>query len=108
MDPQVAIPMRLDAFVLNPSVLKRGRARIAPITQPNFTGLQIDPSLVQNDVQEHVDLRMAFPVETNNRIFHLDTGKLRRSRCGIYLHWAIPRLYRGGVAATESSAASQA
>ncbi|KAF2273526.1 uncharacterized protein EI97DRAFT_404009 [Westerdykella ornata] len=101
-EQQVAVPLRLQAFVLNQSIIDEGDVRLAPITQPNFTGLRIDPAVIQNDVQEHVDPTSAKPSTTNSRITHLDTGELRRSRCGVYLHWEIPRMYRGGAAATES------
>ncbi|KAG7285855.1 hypothetical protein NEMBOFW57_008149 [Staphylotrichum longicolle] len=40
---QVAIPLRLEAFVLNEAVVDSGLARIAPLSQPNFTGIQLDP-----------------------------------------------------------------
>jgi hypothetical protein len=109
MAHQLAIPMRLHAFVFNRSVVDADNVLIAPISQPNFTGLQLDPSLIRSDVQEHIDLSFASPSTVNSRLTSLDSGTAaeKRSRCGVYLHWEIPRMYRGGSAATASAASSQ-
>ncbi|KAF1949172.1 hypothetical protein CC80DRAFT_429849 [Byssothecium circinans] len=109
MAHQLAVPMRLGAFVFNRKVVDADNVEIAPISQPNFTGLQLDPSLIRADVQEHIDLTTACPSSTNSRITSLDSGTAveKRSRCGVYLHWEIPKMFRGGSAATASAASSQ-
>lgn len=91
----VLVPVKLDAFVLNPAVCNGGihEAKIAPITQPNYTFLRVDGFVAQNDVLPHVDLHLSSPSTTNPRLMNLGTGKPRR-RTGVYLHWSLPRAYR--------------
>ncbi|KNC98347.1 uncharacterized protein SPPG_06056 [Spizellomyces punctatus DAOM BR117] len=102
-NPTVCVPVKLDAFVLNPSVCS-GPSKIAPITQPNYTFLRLDRniSVIQPDILDHVDLHATSP-EVNNRIRNVATKELRRSRFGVYLHWMLPRVYRSGIAATSSA-----
>lgn len=101
----LAVPLKLDAFILNEDVCGKDEreAKIAPITQPNYTFLQLDDSLIQNDILDHVDLHNAFPARTNPRVYDLGKEKPRENRMGAYLHWVMPRFYRTGTAATESA-----
>ncbi|KAE9373295.1 hypothetical protein N431DRAFT_544358 [Stipitochalara longipes BDJ] len=100
-DDVVCVPMKLDAFLLNPSTCNGWpRATVAPITQPNYTFLRLDANYIQSDVLPHIDLHGASSVDSNDRITDLGTGALRDHRIGIYLHWIIPRVYRTGTAAT--------
>ncbi|OJJ32516.1 hypothetical protein ASPWEDRAFT_44668 [Aspergillus wentii DTO 134E9] len=101
----LAVPLKLDAFVLNEEVCGKVEkdAKIAPITQPNYTFLQLDDSLIQNDILDHIDLHNAFPAQTNPRLYDLGTGKPHENRMGVYLHWIMPRFYRTGTAATPSA-----
>lgn len=48
-DQNVLIPIKLDAFVLNDPVSEGGplEAKIAPITQSNYTFLRLDTSYLQ-------------------------------------------------------------
>ncbi|KAG8533527.1 uncharacterized protein KY384_001267 [Bacidia gigantensis] len=103
------IPLKLDAFVFNEQVCNgnQTQAKIAPIAQPNYTFLRISDFLAQNDIFEHVDLHNATPPELNARLMDLGTGKVREERIGVYLHWIVPRPYRGGSAATSSFKGSQ-
>ncbi|KAI1868587.1 uncharacterized protein JN550_006162 [Neoarthrinium moseri] len=102
----VSIPMKLDAFVFNQDVCDGGEfdAKIAPITQPNYTFLRTTDYLLQNDLLDPVDLANATPHDRNMRLTDLGTGKIREKRLGVYLHWILPRLYRSGSAATPSAA----
>jgi hypothetical protein len=104
----LSISVKLDAFVLNPSVCDGDvhEAKIAPITQPNYTFLRFDQFELQNDVLPHADLHNATPPSHNSRMTDLGTGKTRESRQGVYLHWMLPRPYRGGSAATKSGTKS--
>ena len=107
----LAVPVKLDAFVFNKSVCNGHPcdAKIAPITQPNYTFLQLDDSLIQNDILDHVDLHNAIPFDSNPRLVDLgQNAAIRQNRLGVYLHWVLPRFYRGGVAATPSAASSGA
>ncbi|KAK4107378.1 hypothetical protein N656DRAFT_785388 [Canariomyces notabilis] len=102
----LTIPLKLDAFVFNQKVCDGGPrdAKIAPITQPNYTFLRLEDSLIQNDILNHVDLHNAIPATSNSRLVDLGRdGAVRTNRLGVYLHWTIPRFYRSGVAATPSA-----
>lgn len=98
----VLVPVKLDAFVFNHAVCDGGihDAKIAPITQPNYTFLRVDKFVAQNDVLPHVDLHLSSPMTTNPRLVDLGTGKLRH-RTGVYLHWSLPRAYRQGITPKE-------
>lgn len=106
----VLVPMQLEAFVLNPAVCGTGEegddtARIAPITQPNYTFLRLDKYMLQKDVQNHADLHNTAPAIVNPRLYDLgsrdDEGqpKALRHRHGVYIHWILPRFYRAGSSA---------
>lgn len=53
LNDTICLPMKLDAFVFNGPVCSGGaekdeaRAKIAPITQPNYTMLRIYDALIQ-------------------------------------------------------------
>lgn len=101
--PNVCIPMKVEAFRLN-AASADGPSRLAPISQPDFTRLRLNKRL-RHDVLGDVDLQnTARGPEFSNRVTNLATGELRRERFGMYLHWILPRFYRTGIAATESSA----
>ncbi|KAK4153609.1 hypothetical protein C8A00DRAFT_33629 [Chaetomidium leptoderma] len=113
----LAIPVKLDAFVFNKSVCngKPGDAttppdaKIAPITQPNYTFLRLDSNLIHSDVLAHTDLHDSIPWSNNPRLVDLGQGgAVRSQRLGVYLHWIVPRFYRRGVAATPSASAALA
>ncbi|OTA63075.1 hypothetical protein K449DRAFT_443531 [Hypoxylon sp. EC38] len=102
----LTIPLKLDAFVLNEQVSSGGEkdSKIAPITQPNYTFLQLKDGLIQHDILDHVDLHNATPAKSNSRLYDLGQATLRRNRVGVYLHWTLPRVYRTGSGATPSGA----
>ncbi|KAK3307147.1 uncharacterized protein B0T15DRAFT_166212 [Chaetomium strumarium] len=107
----LAVPVKLDAFVFNEQVCDGGprEAKIAPLTQPNYTFLQLSDSLIQNDILNHVDLHNSIPAASNPRLRDLGrNGAVRSNRLGVYLHWMIPRFYRSGVAATPSAESKHA
>ncbi|KAH8702269.1 hypothetical protein BGW36DRAFT_458996 [Talaromyces proteolyticus] len=107
LDSTLAVPMKLDAFILNEKVCTdnsdaKTLAKIAPITQPNYTFLRLKHNILQNDIQPHTDLHNTTPVELNSRATDLSTGDPRKNRMGVYVHWMIPPVYRSGTAATKS------
>ncbi|KAK6524175.1 hypothetical protein TWF694_005835 [Orbilia ellipsospora] len=106
----LSVPMKLDAFVLNPDVCDQD-ARIAPITQPNYTFLRIENFVLQNDTLDHVDVHNAKPAKYNQRVTSVlgseDPANLRSNRLGVYVHWILPRLYRIGASATPESSSNQ-
>ncbi|KAF5536848.1 hypothetical protein FNAPI_11622 [Fusarium napiforme] len=109
------LPVKLDAFVFNGEVcdgVGAHSAKIAPITQPNYTFLQLEDHLAQNDILDHVDLHAAAPKEKNQR--YVDIGKVidgkvavRQNRVGVYVHWSLPRPLRSGIANTEGGGTLQ-
>ncbi|KAK3336423.1 hypothetical protein B0T19DRAFT_38548 [Cercophora scortea] len=92
----VLVPMKLDAFILNEAVSSGGEfeAKIAPITQPNYTFLRPEEFYIQNDILNQIDIHAASPASKNSRVTDLRTGLPRANRLGVYLHWTLPRLYR--------------
>lgn len=101
----VLVPVKLDAFVFNHAVCNGefDKAKIAPITQPNYTFLRVDEFVAQHDVLPHVDLHLSSPSTTNLRLMDLGTGLIRR-RTGVYLHWSLPRAYRRGITPEKDAA----
>ena len=104
----LAIPMKLDAFVFNGKVCdgaedQASAAKIAPITQPNYTFLRIEKHLAQNDILETVDLHSAWPRKANSRYTNFTDGQPRQNRIGVYVHWVIPRPFRSGITATPTA-----
>lgn len=105
----VIVPLKLDAFVFNGPVCSGGPldAKIAPITQPNYTFLRLEEFIVQNDILDHVDMHQTTTSEFNSRFTDLGTHKTRVGRVGVYLHWMIPRAYRAGTTATSTAQKNQ-
>ena len=93
------LPVKVDAFILNADVCNGDalhEAKIAPLTQPNYTFLRLDQFYIRNDILNHTDLHSASPAECNSRFTDLGTGKKWPKREGVYIHWMIPRPYRVG------------
>jgi hypothetical protein len=110
MEDVFCVPIALDAFCLTPYYCDGDDTlqptRIAPITQPNYTGLRMDSQLLQHDVLDPVDLHSSRPASLNPRI--TDQGLLghpiRQNRVGVYIHWSLPLTYRGGAAKAKGAA----
>ncbi|KAM3082315.1 hypothetical protein ACMFMG_004759 [Clarireedia jacksonii] len=98
----LAIPMKLDAFVFNRSLCtaKDKEARIVPITQYNYTFLRMEDHIVQSDLLPHADLHYSARPETNPRFTDLGRQTTRTNRLDVYLHWVLPRAFRSGTAGT--------
>ena len=94
----VLLPMKVDAFIFNEAVCSGAAedAKIAPITQPNYTFLRLKSDLIQDDVLDHIYLGHTSPATANSRYTNLATGKPWPRRQGVYLHWTLPRAYRSG------------
>ncbi|KAE8356854.1 hypothetical protein BDV28DRAFT_41567 [Aspergillus coremiiformis] len=122
----LVVPLKLDAFVLNPSACDgtdATRAKIAPLTQPNYSHLRLNESMVrkreklqeddckpenismlQGDVLRPIELHAAAPAARNSRVTNvgaIGANRTRKERLGVYLHWMLPRVYRSGAAATD-------
>lgn len=103
----LAIPCKLDAFVFNATVCggtsthpnddnNKNLAKIAPLSQPNYTFLRFERTMVQNDILNFTDLHKTGPAPFNPRFTDLGTGLPHTQRQGVYLHWIVPRPYRTG------------
>ncbi|KPI35825.1 uncharacterized protein AB675_11080 [Cyphellophora attinorum] len=82
MDDQpdvICLPMKVDAFVLNPDVCNNSKTKIPPLSQPNYTFLRLDANEVQSDVLGHVDLHATTPCHVNRRVMDLGTNSAARS-----------------------------
>lgn len=104
MASPLAVPVKLDAFVLNEDTCNgtaNDQAKVSPLQQPNYSYLRMKDFMARSDVMSSVDLHAAAPSQANSRVTNLATGAVRRSRLGVYLHWMIPRPYRSGTAATK-------
>ncbi|KAF8457872.1 hypothetical protein BDZ91DRAFT_701295 [Kalaharituber pfeilii] len=107
----LAIPVKLDAFVLNAAVCggkdrhvdnNKDKAKIAPLSQPNYTFLRFERTMVQNDVLNFTDLHKTSPAPYNPRFTDLGTGETRTNRQGVYIHWIVPRPYRTGTSTSSA------
>ncbi|KAK3694276.1 hypothetical protein B0T22DRAFT_487822 [Podospora appendiculata] len=105
----VLVPMKLEAFVLNEAVSDGGEfeAKIAPITQPNYTFLRPEEFYIQNDILNQIDIHAASPASKNSRVTDLRTGLPRANRLGVYLHWTLPRLYRTAAVSKDAPGPGQ-
>ncbi|RPA73818.1 hypothetical protein BJ508DRAFT_418898 [Ascobolus immersus RN42] len=106
----ILLPVQVEAFCLNPEVCGKAGdrgARIAPITQPNYTFLRLDNQTLQSDVLPHVDMHNTAPAGVNIRMTDLgaEPPQPRRNRQGVYVHWILPRTYRTGMASMDSAPA---
>ncbi|KAF3936838.1 hypothetical protein ABW19_dt0204760 [Dactylella cylindrospora] len=115
LEPVALLPMKVDAFLLNEAVCSGGEkeAKIAPITQPNYTFLRLDDALISSDILDPVNLHFSSPAASNTRYMDLGSREVRVKRRGVYIHWTIPRPYRLGSTTEKnpeysSSAAKQA
>ncbi|EMD00389.1 hypothetical protein BAUCODRAFT_144067 [Baudoinia panamericana UAMH 10762] len=110
----IALPVQLDAFILNKPVVEEGETLIAPITQPDYVSLRLDAAVLQHDLLPAIDLHNAKPATGNPRVSKVYSAPfenlqpdvpapqpasigLDQSRFGVYLHWTVPRGYRTGV-----------
>ncbi|KAH8746699.1 hypothetical protein F5882DRAFT_312244 [Hyaloscypha sp. PMI_1271] len=101
------VPMKVDAFILNESVCtghESNQAKIAPITQPNYTFLRYDTKYLAADVLRHTDIHASGDPKANPRFTNLGTGEPIHGRQGVYIHWSMPRPYRSARPAPPPSA----
>ncbi|KAF3157407.1 hypothetical protein TWF751_002232 [Orbilia oligospora] len=106
IDDVLLLPMKVDAFVLNEAVCSGDEtlgAKIAPITQPNYTFLRLTDSYIQSDILNQTDLYYVTPADCNSRFTDLGTGAKHANREGVYVHWTVPRPYRTGTRVTQAS-----
>ncbi|KAG8525204.1 uncharacterized protein KY384_008848 [Bacidia gigantensis] len=98
----VWVPMKLDAYLNSGPQYEsqsdpRERAYLAPFNDPNFQGLQLDSRNLQNDIFEHHKSAPYMGAVDRTR------KQQRRQGVGRYLHWSLPKMYRVGLAASDST-----
>jgi hypothetical protein len=89
-----------------------------PIDPPNYRALQLDSSLIDHDIFEHIEPRLrdlnwlnclnrynSYASTTANPV---DLQESNQFRNGIYLHWSLPAAYRTGITASSSADKSHA
>lgn len=110
MPPRVVlVPMQSSTFILNEKVCDPSLdVKIAPVSQPNYTFLRLSNNMILPDILDEHGLTSASPAALNSRVTDLGTGKLRRNRVGVHLHWILPRAYRSAPAASPSANEAQA
>ncbi len=105
------ISMQLDAFVLNEHIFSESYY-VAPLSIPDHSSFL--PGVFSSpDVVPHVDVEAAYPWHQNSRIADItkmpppvdhqqgpgeekkEDSRLRTERLGVYLHWCLPRQFRG-------------
>ena len=115
----LAVPMKLDVFILNADVCggdstdpdndgNADCAKIAPLSQPNYTLLRFEASRIQNDTLAFTDLHRTGPAPFNRRFTDLGTHKDYSKRQGVYIHWIVPRAYRIGSTMSGAPSSSTA
>ncbi|EMT67783.1 hypothetical protein FOC4_g10005892 [Fusarium odoratissimum] len=100
--PIKCIGMKVDAYILNTSVVGRDFF-LAPVTQPSYEKLLPGQLNLRPDVTDHIDLRNASQWQVNQRIANLETGELDKRKIGIYVHWCLPKPFRVGKADADRS-----
>ncbi|KAK3364723.1 hypothetical protein B0T25DRAFT_576924 [Lasiosphaeria hispida] len=96
------LSMQLDAFVLNQHIFT-DQYYIAPLSIPDHSAF-LPGAFSAPDVVPHVDVDSAYPWYQNSRIADVtqtaggassEDDRLRKDRLGVYLHWCLPRRFRG-------------
>lgn len=94
--------MQLDAFVLNQHIFT-DQYYVAPLSIPDHSAF-LPGAFSAPDVVPHVDIDSAYPWYQNSRIADVtqtaagtgaEDDRLRKDRLGVYLHWCLPRRFRG-------------
>lgn len=81
-------------------------AQFAPLVEPDYAALLQHPEAGApvHDLMDNLDLSYwRMQARYSSRFIDPSTGKLRSDRCGIYLSWCLPRLYRAAITATDSA-----
>jgi hypothetical protein len=107
--------MKLDAFVLNKQIFT-DKYFVAPLNIPDHSAF-LPGAFSAPDVVPPIDIDSAHPWYQNSRIADVtktsagsdpEDERLRKDRLGVYLHWCLPRRFRGSapIQASETPRAS--
>ncbi|KAF5980593.1 hypothetical protein FCOIX_4734 [Fusarium coicis] len=103
----VVVPMAVQALVVAQD-FPQTSAQFAPLIEPDYATLLRHPKAGApvHDLMDDLDLSYwRMQARYSSRFISPVTGEIRPERCGIYLSWCLPRLYRASITATESALA---
>ncbi|KAK3899564.1 hypothetical protein C8A05DRAFT_18018, partial [Staphylotrichum tortipilum] len=107
------LSMQLDAFVLNKEIFT-DKYFVAPLNIPDHSAF-LPGEFSAPDVVPPIDLDSAWPWHRNSRIADVtktsagtdpEDERLRKDRLGVYLHWCLPRRFRGAAPLTAGETTS--
>lgn len=101
----VVVPMAVQALVVAED-FPQTSAQFAPLIEPDYATLLRHPKAGApvHDLMDNLDLSYwRMQARYSSRFVSPVTGEMRPERCGIYLSWCLPRLYRTSITATESA-----
>lgn len=101
----VVVPMAVQALVVAQD-FPSSAAQFAPLIEPDYaTLLQHEKAgAPTHDLMDDLDLSYwRMQARYSTRFINPSTGELRSDRCGVYLSWCLPRLYRAAITATKSA-----
>ncbi|KAH7122091.1 hypothetical protein B0J13DRAFT_566936 [Dactylonectria estremocensis] len=104
----VVVPMAVQALVVAQDFTQTA-AQFAPLVEPDYATLLQHPKAGApvHDLMDDLDLSYwRMQARYSSRFIDPSTGKLRPDRCGVYLSWCLPRLYRAAITATDSALAA--
>ncbi|CAM1505214.1 Fc.00g108510.m01.CDS01 [Cosmosporella sp. VM-42] len=105
----VVAPMAVHAIVISAD-FGQSIHQIAPAIQPDYSSLLQGPRAGEptHDLMDQLDISYwGVQAQYNPRFVNLASDAPRLGRQGVYLSWCLPRMYRTGIAATESALARE-
>ncbi|KAJ4194402.1 hypothetical protein NW755_003158 [Fusarium falciforme] len=101
----VVVPMAVQALVVAQDFPSTA-AQFAPLIEPDYATLlqHAEAGAPTHDLMDDLDLSYwRMQARYSTRFIDPSTGELRSDRCGVYLSWCLPRLYRAAITATDSA-----
>ncbi|KAF5620632.1 uncharacterized protein FTJAE_11625 [Fusarium tjaetaba] len=103
----VVVPMAVQALVVAED-FPQTDAQFAPLIEPDYATLlqHAEASAPSHDLMDDLNLSYwRMQARYSSRFINPRTGEVHSQRCGVYLSWCLPRLYRTAITATESAMA---
>ncbi|EEU47014.1 uncharacterized protein NECHADRAFT_78007 [Fusarium vanettenii 77-13-4] len=101
----VVVPMAVQALVVAQDFASTA-AQFAPLIEPDYATIlqHAQAGAPTHDLMDDLDLSYwRMQARYSTRFIDPSTGQLRSDRCGVYLSWCLPRLYRAAITATDSA-----
>ncbi|KAF5540891.1 hypothetical protein FNAPI_10412 [Fusarium napiforme] len=103
----VVVPMAIQAFVVAED-FQDSMYQMAPLIQPDMSKLKPEAGEVMHDLMDQLDTSFwRLQARYNPRFVDLIVGGPKKNRVGIYLSWCLPKMYRAGITATDSTRATE-